>query len=412
LPALPSPHQFVITLPNNMPATLKWIAATLFVLLTLIVSAETLHAQRKIKNGIDEKRLAELSVRMKSFVDDGRMAGGVMLVSRGGQIAKLEAFGYQDVDAKKPMQVDTIFDIRSVTKTITAIGIMILVEDGRLSLGDPIEQHIPEFKRANPGAFGPIRIRHLLTHTGGLPLYRLPESQDIAVKRNRTLVEYVGFLSKQVPEWEPGSKFRYSSGGFAILGRIIEVASGKTYEQFIKERIFDPLGMKDSFFFVPAGKQNRVAAIYRILDGRLTRWREIEAHNRESKYSAPEFGMYSTVTDLGALAHMILNRGSLNGTRILSGTSVDTMVQNHTLNIENAVTQKPAYQGLGWGLAGDPMADFPLTTPGSFGHNGAFGAILWIDPRTKLVRIFLEHRFGFNNESNIFMAMAGAAVLD
>jgi CubicO group peptidase (beta-lactamase class C family) len=109
---------------------------------------------------------------------------------------------------------------------------------------------------------------------------------------------------------------------------------------------------------------------------------------------------------------MMLDGGSFRGRRILSRLSVDTMTRNYTLSLRSAITQRPAFQGIGWGLSGDPLEDFPLTTPGSFGHNGAFGAIIWIDPQKELIRIFLEHRFGFNNESNVFMAMAGAAVTD
>jgi CubicO group peptidase (beta-lactamase class C family) len=220
----------------------------------------------------------------------------------------------------------------------------------------------------------------------------------------------VAFLSKQEPEFEPGTQFRYSSGGYAVLGRIIEVVSGKRYEQFITERIFVPLGMKDSFFFIPAETLSRVASIYRFQNGTLSEWKEIEAYSRDAKYPGPEFGMYSTASDLASLCQMMLDGGTFKARRILSKMSVELMTENHTLNIKSAITQTPAYQGLGWGLAGDPMNDFPLTSPGSFGHNGAFGAIIWIDPNKGLIRIFLTHRFGFGNESDVFMAMAGSAV--
>jgi CubicO group peptidase (beta-lactamase class C family) len=351
---------------------------------------------------------------MKSFVKQGVMAGAVTLVARRGEVVSLEAVGYQDLESKKPMRADTIFDIRSVTKPVTAIGIMILMEEGKLTLNEPIEKYLPEFRATGKtqGQPNPITIRHLLTHTSGMPLNRPPEIADITIKRDRTLADVVAILSKQEPEFEPGTQFRYYSGGFAILGRIIEVVSGKPFEQFIKERIFDPLGMKDSFFFIPAEKQNRVASAYRLQDGKLNRWEEIEAYARNAKYPAPEFGMYSTASDLASLCQMMLDGGTFKGRRILSRMSVEAMTENRTLNVKSAVTQTPAYQGLGWGLSGDPMDDFPLTSAGSFGHNGAFGAIVWIDPKEGLIRIFLEHRFGFNNESNIFMAMAGAAVTD
>ena len=349
---------------------------------------------------------------MKSFVEQGAIAGAVTLIARRGEIVSLEAVGYQDLESKTPMRRDTIFDIRSVTKPVTAIGIMILMEEGKLTLNDPVEQYLPEFRinHQTQGPPNPITIRHLLTHTSGLPFNRPAEIEEITIRRDRTLSDVVAILSKQEPEFEPGTQFRYYTGGFAILGRIIEVVSGKPYEQFIKERIFDPLGMKDSFFFIPAEKQSRVASIYRLQDGRLSRWAEIEAFSRSAKYPGPEFGMYSTASDLASLCQMMLDGGTFKGRRILSKMSVEAMTENHTFNIKSALTQRPAYQGLGWSLSGDPMSNFPLTSEGSFGHNGAFGSIIWIDPKKGLVRIFLEHLLGFGNEGNIFMAMAGAAV--
>jgi CubicO group peptidase (beta-lactamase class C family) len=366
------------------------------------------------KSGMDQERLARIPVRLKSFVEQGTMAGAATLIARSGKVVSLEAIGYQDLESKKPMRADTIFDIRSVTKPVTAIGIMILMEEGKLALNEPIEKYLPEFRATGKtqDARSRITILHLLTHTSGMPLNRPQEIEDITIRRDRTLADVVAILSTQEPDFEPGTQFRYYSGGFAILGRIIEVVSGKPYEQFIKERIFDPLGMKDSFFFIPAGKRDRVASVYRLQDGKLSRWEEIDAYTRNAKYPGPEFGMYSTAADLAALCQMMLNGGSFKGKRILSRMSVETMTQNHTINIKSAITQRPAYQGLGWGLSGDPMDAFPLTSTGSYGHNGAFGAVIWIDPKKGLIRIFLEHRFGFNNESNIFMAMAGAAVID
>ncbi|MGI8732184.1 MAG: serine hydrolase domain-containing protein [Pyrinomonadaceae bacterium] len=391
-----------------------WKSLVITTLVSLTMLAPPVDAQKRSvsRSGMDSERLARIPVQIRSFVDKGAIAGAVTLVARRGTIVSLEAVGYQDLESKKPMRVDAIFDIRSVTKPITAIGIIILMEEGKLGLNDPVAKYLPEFKATSRTQTSPdpITIHHLLTHTAGLPLYRLPESQEIPIKRNRTLQDYVMFLSKQEPEYEPGTQFRYSSGGFAILGRIIEVVSGQPYERFIKERIFVPLGMKDSFFFIPSEKQSRVASLYRFEDGKLSKWEELEAHSRNAKYPGPEFGMYSTAADLAALCQMMLDGGTFKGRRILSEMSVSLMTENHTLNIKSAVTHAPAYQGLGWGLAGDPMNDFPLTSPGSFSHNGAFGAIIWIDPNKRLVRIFLTHRFGPGNESDVFMAIAGSAV--
>lgn len=346
---------------------------------------------------------------MKSLVDEGAIVGAVTLVARDGKVLHLEAAGFRDLESRKPMRTDTIFDIRSVTKPVTAIAVMILLEEGKLALNDPVAKYLPEFKTSQTSS---ITIHHLLTHTSGLPSSRPTEIEQITIKRDRTLADVVALHGKQEPEFAPGTQFRYTSGGFAILGRIIEVVSRKSYEQFVKERVFDPLGMRDSFFFVPADKQARVATLYRRQNEKLERWLELEEYSKRAKYSAPEFGMYSTAEDLAALCQMMLNGGTFKGRRILSRMSVAAMTANHTINIRSSFTQKPAYYGLGWGLNGDPMNDFPLTSPGSYGHNGAFGSIIWIDPQEGLVRIFLEHFFGSGNESDIFMAMAGAAVVN
>jgi CubicO group peptidase (beta-lactamase class C family) len=384
--------------------------AIVITLVTLLIF-ESSQSQRTQKRGLDSDQVLRIAARLQSLVDDGAIVGAVALVARSGRVSSIRAIGYQDLETRKPMRSDTIFDVRSVTKVVTAIGVMKLVEEGKLALNDPVEKYLPEFKKSGEQTT-PITIHHLLTHTSGLPFSRPAEIEDITIKRDRTLAEVVTLLAKQEPEFAPGTQFRYASSGFAILGRIIEAASGMAYEQFIKERVFDPLGIKDSFFFVPAEKRNRVAAIYRRQNGKLERWHEVEDYSKRAKYSAPEFGMYSTATDLAALCEMMLNGGTYHGRRILSPMSVVAMTSNHTTNVRSAITQRPAYQGLGWGLSGDPLSDFPLTTAGSYGHNGAFGSIIWIDPKEGLIRIFLEHLFGVGSEVDIFMAMAGAAVVD
>ena len=350
-----------------------------------------------------------IRLRMQAFVDKGQVPGAVTLVIKKDRIVSFEAVGYRDLESKTPMTVDTIFDIRSMTKPVTAIGIMILMEEGKLALNDPVELYLPEFKNSafkDERGTRPITIRQLLTHTAGLPLYKLPVSDEMPVKRNQTLAEYVSFLAKQTPEYEPGTRHRYSSGGFAILGRIIEVVSGMAFDQFILERVFVPLGMKDSSFFYPFAKQNRVASIYRMQNGKLSRWDELMGYSRKAVYSGPEFGMYSTANDLAALSQMMLNGGVYKGRRILSRLTVQLMTTNQTLSIASTMTGRQVVQGLSWGLFGDPLHDFPLTTRGSFGHNGAFGTIFWIDPEEGMIRIFLEQVFGSGNEPQIFMALA------
>lgn len=244
----------------------------LLVIVALLISPTLAEAQTRA--GLDLERLRAMTTQLDSFVKQGKMAGAVTVVARRGQVVSLQAVGYHDLESRKPMRVDSIFDIRSVTKPITAIAIMMLMEDGKLTLNDPVAKYFAQFRRTSSKAelsLDRITIRHLLTHTSGLPSERPTEIEAITIKRDRTLSEVVTLLATQEPEFEPGTRFRYSSGGFAILGRVIEVVTGKPYEQFVNERIFKPLGMNDSFFFIPAEKQNRVASIYRVQDGKLNR---------------------------------------------------------------------------------------------------------------------------------------------
>src|ERR1700739_3210570 len=221
--------------------------------------------------GMDVERLARIPVRMKEFVAAGKTAGVVTLVARHGHVASLEAVGYQDLETKTPMRTDTVFRLASVTKPVTCAGIMILVDEGRLSLIDPAEKFLPEFKglRLNPcgtrGGYNcelvtpsrPVNILDLITHTSGLPGAapggRTPPG---------TLAARGAAVHGTALVFEPGTAWNYSNIGIAALGRIIEVVTSQPYDRFLSERIFQPLAMKDTFFFVPPDKANRVASVY------------------------------------------------------------------------------------------------------------------------------------------------------
>src|SRR5438132_10006115 len=223
------------------------------------------------KTGMDADRLAKIPARMKAFVDQGTIAGCVTLVARHGAVASLEAVGFTDLDRKKPMRSDAIFQIHSMTKPVTATGIMLLMEEGKLSLGDPVEKHLPEFRgmwviesqdagktRLLRRPARAITIRDLLTHTSGMSLNPPPGIGELHGALHNTLAEAVGFFSQQPLEFEPGSKWQYSNTGMATAGRIIEVLSGMPYEKFVEVRIFRSLGMKDSYIYPPPEKYDRI----------------------------------------------------------------------------------------------------------------------------------------------------------
>ena len=194
-------------------------------------------------------------------------------MARHGEIVHLDAIGWQDIENKKPMRSDSIFQIMSMTKPLTGLGIMMLMEDGRLTLNDPVEIYIPEFREQHLADGSkpkhPVTIRDLMTHTSGMS-GRLPETMpDLYTRMDKPLSEAVPAFAAQPLEFEPGKKWQYSNSGIATLGRIIEVMTGAPYERFMQQRIFDPLGMKDTFFFPPADKKDRIAVLYTRKDGKL-----------------------------------------------------------------------------------------------------------------------------------------------
>jgi len=383
------------------------------------------------KSGLDSNRLAQIPVRMKSFVDRGVAAGVVTLVARHGAVAEFDAAGYQNLETRKPMAQDTIFQIMSMTKPLTGIGIMMLMEEGKLGINDPVERRLPEFRgqmvidNRNPDGsvvlrrpVRPITIRDLMTHTSGM-LDVMPEAiKDHYQRMNLTLAEAVSIFSQQPLEFEPGTKWKYSSPGIGVLGRIIEVTSGQSYEEFMKERLFRPLEMKDSFFFPPTEKQNRIAMVYQSKDGKL-----IPAGDnilggdparlrKGARYPAPEWGLFSTAADLDAVYQMMLNGGSLQGRRYLSRASVELMTQIETGGIPNSGW----VGGGGYGLTWEVIKGFPgtllLLSPGAYGHSGAFGTQGWIDPAKDMIRIMLVQRSdgGIDELKSAFMTMAGSAI--
>jgi CubicO group peptidase (beta-lactamase class C family) len=362
-------------------------------------------------SGLDAHRLARIPQRMQAFVDKHQIAGAVTLVARHGMVGSLEAVGSQDIESKKPMRPDTIFQVMSMTKPVTAVGVMILQEEGLLSINHPVSQYLPEFKGKT------ITLRDLLTHTSGLPGAPTGPMKDLYQRLDHTLAEAVTEFAGRPLEFEPGSKWVYSNTGIATLGRIIEVVSGQSYEQFIDARIFRPLGMTDSFFFPPREKIDRIAMVYKyeepgslhrsgagILGGDPAQYRS------GSKYPAPEFGLYSTASDLCRFYQMMLNRGALDGRRILSPASVETMTRNHTGSIHAGWMPGSGF-GLGWEVVREPQGTLNLMSPRAFHHGGAFGTFGWIDPQRDLIGIYLVQREnGPSDARDAFIAMANAAV--
>ncbi len=379
--------------------------------------------------GVDAQKLAQIPVRMKEFVDRGQLSGVVTLVARRGVVVAHDAVGWQNIEEKKPMRKDTIFQIMSMTKPVTGAAIMILAEEGRLRLVDPVEKHLPEFRGQMlevTDASGAktlkkpsrvITIADLMTHTSGMQTNPSGEWKDLYQKMNRTLAEAVPVFAKYPLVFEPGSKWQYSNMGIATLGRIVEVVSGQPFEKFIEQRIFIPLGMKDSFIFPPPEKVGRIAIVYRSAGGKLERagadilggpsWE----FRKGAVYSGPEFALYSTAEDLFRFHQMMLNGGQFQGRRILSKASVEVMTATHTGDLKTGHIPG-AGRGLTWETVRTPEGTLLYLSEGSYGHGGAFGTHGWVDPKRSLVGIFLVQSTGGGaalDAKYAFMQMAASS---
>jgi CubicO group peptidase (beta-lactamase class C family) len=370
--------------------------------------------------GFDAERLARIPVRMKAFVEKGTVSGMVTLLARHGKVEHHEAVGLQDIEAKKAMRGDTIFQIMSMTKPVTGVAIMILAEEGRLALSDPVERHLPEFRGQwvidtrdgdktltlkRPSR--PITIRDLMTHTSGMGSHNpIPDAERY------TLAEAVAMYSQRHLEFDPGTRWLYSNSGIETLGRIVEVLSDRPFEKFVEERIFTPLGMKDSHFAPPAEKHARVAALYQSTAGKLTR-SDFNLYRKGFRGPLPAGGMYSTASDMAVFHQMMLNGGTYQGRKILSRPGVDVMTVNHTGALTAGHGPGLSF-GLTWNVVREPLGTLAMLSEGTFMHGGAFGTHGWVDRKKDLVGVFMIQRAGGGGsaERDAFITMANAAVVD
>lgn len=354
--------------------------------------------------------LGRIRARMQEFVSSQDISGAVTVVGRADGVLHHEAVGFQDLEAKTPMTKDSLFRIASMTKPVTAIGIMILVEEGKVGLDDPVEKHLPEFKgqmliESKTGndvklkkPQRPITIRDLLTHTSGLPGGYPSELGNVYLNRDRTLQEAIRVMGKQPLVFEPGSKWAYCNTGIDTLGRIIEVASGKLYQDFLKERVFDPLGMANTTFFPTPEQLKRLAITYaKDKDGKLTpNQNSLIGLPADAKHPIPAGGLCSTGADLAQLYRMMLNKGTLGTTRIISEKSVAEMTRIQTGELRTGFVDGMSF-GLGWGVVHEPKGVTAMLTPGTYGHGGAFGTQGWMDPKRDLFVVLLIQRTGMRN---------------
>jgi CubicO group peptidase (beta-lactamase class C family) len=378
--------------------------------------------------GMDPAVLGRIPKRMQELVDAGVLSGAVTLVQRHGAVASLEAVGWADIEAKKPMKADTIFQVMSMTKPFVGTAIMMLADEGKLAIGDSVEKHLPEFrgqmvtaKKNDDGSMvvkkpaRVITIHDLMTHSSGMSYLPPAGMKELNTTMERTLADAVLLYSQMPLEFEPGSKWQYSNLGIAILGRIIEVRSGMPFEKFLETRIFQPLGMKDSHFFLPAEKHSRLAAIYKKgPDGKLMKAGDETLggyalnFRKGAKYSAPEWGLYTTAQDLAAFYQMLLSGGK----KLISRSAIEVMTRKQTGQLRAGHMPNTAF-GLTWEVIDDPRGELAYLSTGTFGHGGAFGTHGWVDPKKDMVGVFLIQMTGIDPGAKYgFMQMANSAVID
>ena len=397
--------------------------------------------------GLSSERLERIASAIQKSIDDGRVAGGVALVARHGKIAYFKAVGMADREAKKPMRTDSIFRICSMTKPITSVAVMMLYEEGRFMLNQPVSDFIPEFKNMKvldppypqdktspPGALvdakRPITIRHLLTHTSGLTyggarlgkVYRDAGIGTGLLQQEGTIGDGVKKLAAQPLLFQPGDAWEYSLAD-DVLGYLVERVSGMPLDKFFQERIFKPLGMKDTGFFLPDEKVPRLATAYTyypekglqpILDKQVVKEGE-STYSADYPYRGPRTyfsgggGLSSTAEDYYRFCQMMLNGGQLDGVRLLSRKSVELISQNHV----QGKLEDFGY-GLGFGVTSGPRFLTELGSVGSYYWGGFYYTAFVIDPKEDLVAIFMGqlHPTGGLNLDGKVIGLAYQAIKD
>ena len=376
-------------------------------LLLACFSAITLATPARLSAAESPKTIA---AALQPYVDNHTLAGAVTLVASPDRVLSLEAVGFMDIAAKKPMRTDALFWIASQSKAMTAAALMMLVDEGKVKVDDPVEKYLPEFKGQWVTAeqdtehillkrpAHPITVKNVLSHTSGLPFSSPLEEPTLDLL---PLAARVRSYAMMALEFEPDSKYSYSNAGINTAGRIIEVVSGMPYEQFMEQRLFHPLGMKDTTFWPTPGQVRRLAKSYKanaaktgLEETTITQLRY--PLTDRTRQPMPAGGLFSTASDVARFCQMVLNGGTLNGKRYLSAEAVKQMTSRQTPEA------LPTSYGFGWSVGN-----------GEFGHGGAYATNMTIDPQHRLVFIWMVQHAGFPDDGaksrDAFMQAARAA---
>lgn len=410
---------------------------SLFILsLALPIAAAELPRATPEMVGLSTPRLARLSELMRRYVDEGRLGGAVTLVARNGKVAHLQAFGTLDPRKSVPMTTDALFRVASQTKAVTSVAVMILFEEGKLLLDDPVSKYIPEFKETTvavpdpakkaPGykivpATRPITVRDLLTHTAGIS-YGYGPAQDLykaaglqgwfLADRDVPIGDLMKKLAKLPFDAQPGEKFIYGYNT-DILGHLVEVVSGLSLAEFIQKRIAAPLDMKDTHFFPPEGKAGRLAAVYGLgKDGKAA---PVDDPREQAYVKGPRrcfaggAGLVSTAEDYARFLLMLQSGGRWGNVQVLSPKSVELMTADHAGKLYG----RQAF-GLGFWVTKALGGNGEPGSAGAFGWGGAYHTTYWVDPAEKLVAVFMTQLMpaGGSDAQGKFRALVYQSIVD
>ena len=363
-------------------ATLTWFTLTWAAIVVHAAPASTAVARQNPN--------AAVARVLRQYEADGQISGAVTLVSDR-NATYCVALGFADLERRTPMRANTMFGIMSMTKPITATALMMLVDEGKMALDDPVEKYIPAFANARTTSDEPVRgltIRRLLTHTSGLVGKQdCPDSLEATAE----------MLAERPFGFQPGEKWEYSPG-MNVVGRIIEVASGQPYDRFLQERIFQPLGMRQTTFHPTSAQRRRVATLYKLeKDGKsLSPAEGWSGLGEPNCVPNPSAGLFTTVGDLERFYRMVLNHGESNGRRIVSADAVRQMTTVQTGDITTGFTPGNGW-GLGWCVVREPQGVSGMLSPGTFGHGGAYCTEAWIDPVKNRVFLLMIQRSDLGN---------------
>jgi len=392
--------------------------------------------------GMSSERLERVGEAMQRYIDAELVPGTVTLIARRGKVVHYEARGERWVEEGEAMGEDTIFRIASMTKPIASVALMMLFEEGHFLLTDPISKFLPEFTdmqvavptegegvgnayRLEP-AKRPITVKHVLTHTAGLsnsyrgahtqPLYRQANQRQ---SPDETVADFVKRYAALPLNYHPGEKWEYSRAT-CVVGRLVEVISGQTLDEYLRERIFEPLGMYDSYFYLPEEKLDRFVAQYRPGDNE-NKIQLVDAPTTDSRFSDEDGvyfmgsgGLVSTAADYWRFHQMMLNGGELNGVRILGRKTVELMTANHTGDLPIWLRGPGGGFGLGYSVTTDIGQANSMSSAGSFGWGGAYCTYFWVDPEEEMVGIIMTQVRPYThlNIRQDFNVLANQAIVD